>query len=181
VRLGDQFDPENVEHGRTRARAVPTRGAPLAPRHQISVRYHFAVGLGAKLMRRWPLTLLPSAGGIAGAMVRGAFPPGRVLGPDELKLRHDLVVPSLCRDLARNGGTSRNWAGRRGTNLDVAFARLRWKVAMDRASAEGARGRRNTGAASLLGLMGDEPDLVDQVCSLAYEARRTAQLRAADE
>ena len=52
---------------------------------------------------------------------------------------------------------------------------------MDRAIAEGASGSRNPSAASLLGLMADEPDLVDQVCSLAYEARRTAHLRAVDE
>ena len=52
---------------------------------------------------------------------------------------------------------------------------------MDRAIAEGASGSRNASAASLLGLMADEPDLVDQVCSFAYEARRTAHLRAIDE
>ena len=52
---------------------------------------------------------------------------------------------------------------------------------MDRAIAEGASGSRNASAASLLGLMADEPDLVDQVCSRAYEARRTAHLRAVDE
>jgi len=52
---------------------------------------------------------------------------------------------------------------------------------MDRAIAEGASGSRNASAASLLGLMADEPALVDQVCSLAYEARRTAHLRAVDE
>ena len=45
---------------------------------------------------------------------------------------------------------------------------------MDRAIAEAARGSRNPSAASLLGLM-------DQVCSLAYEAHRTAHLRAVDE
>jgi len=48
---------------------------------------------------------------------------------------------------------------------------------MDHAIATGALGS----GASLLGLMGDEPDLVDHVCSLAYEARRTAHLRAVDE
>ena len=52
---------------------------------------------------------------------------------------------------------------------------------MDRAIAEGARGSRNASAASLLGLMADEPDLVDRVCSLAYEMRRTAYLCAVDE
>ena len=48
---------------------------------------------------------------------------------------------------------------------------------MDQAIATGALGS----GASLLGLMSDEPELVDQVCSLAYEARRTAHLRAVDE
>lgn len=52
---------------------------------------------------------------------------------------------------------------------------------MDEALAGGASGSRNANAASLLGLMADEPDLVDQVCSLAYEGRRTAHLRAVDE
>jgi len=52
---------------------------------------------------------------------------------------------------------------------------------MDRAIAEGASGTRNASAASLLELMADEPDLVDRVCSLAYEMRRTAHLRAVDE
>ena len=48
---------------------------------------------------------------------------------------------------------------------------------MDRAIAEGASGRGNARANVLLGLMSDEPELVDQVCSLAYEAR-TAHLRS---
>ena len=39
----------------------------------------------------------------------------------------------------------------------------------------------NPSAASLLRLMADEPDLVDQVCALAYEARRAAHLHAVDE
>ncbi|MEO7037808.1 MAG: hypothetical protein ABI548_27830 [Polyangiaceae bacterium] len=52
---------------------------------------------------------------------------------------------------------------------------------MDHAIAKGALGPGNARAAALLGLMADEPDLVDQVCSLAYEARRTAHLRAVDE
>jgi hypothetical protein len=52
---------------------------------------------------------------------------------------------------------------------------------MDRAIAEGASGSRNASVASLRGLMADEPNLVDQVCSLAYQARRTAHLRAVDE
>jgi len=48
---------------------------------------------------------------------------------------------------------------------------------IDHAIAKGALGS----GASLLGLMGDEPELVDEVCSLAYEARRTAHLRAVDD
>lgn len=52
---------------------------------------------------------------------------------------------------------------------------------MDRAIAEGASDGKHASTASLLGLMNDEPDLVDQVCSIAYEARRTAHLRAVDE
>ena len=52
---------------------------------------------------------------------------------------------------------------------------------MEHAIAKGASGRGSARADSLLGLMGDEPELVDQVCSLAYEARRTAHLRAVDE
>ena len=52
---------------------------------------------------------------------------------------------------------------------------------MDRAIAEGASGGMNPSAASLLRLMADEPDLVDQVCAVAYEARRAAHLHAVDE
>ena len=33
----------------------------------------------------------------------------------------------------------------------------------------------------LLGLMADEPDVVDEMCSLAYEARSEAQMRSVDE
>lgn len=43
---------------------------------------------------------------------------------------------------------------------------------MERAIAEGASGGRRAKADSLLGLMGDEPDLVDRVGAIAYEARR---------
>jgi len=35
--------------------------------------------------------------------------------------------------------------------------------------------------ASLLGLMADEPDVVDQMCTLVYDARKTARMRALDE
>jgi hypothetical protein len=35
-------------------------------------------------------------------------------------------------------------------------------------------------APSLLGLMADDPDLVDRMCSIAYEARKTARMRAVD-
>jgi hypothetical protein len=52
---------------------------------------------------------------------------------------------------------------------------------MDRAIAAGASGSENASAASLLGLMVDEPDLVDQVCSLAYDARLDGSLRDVDE
>ena len=36
-------------------------------------------------------------------------------------------------------------------------------------------------APSLLGLMADEPDVVDQMCTLAYEARNGARMRSFDE
>jgi hypothetical protein len=36
-------------------------------------------------------------------------------------------------------------------------------------------------APSLLGLMADDPDLVDRMCSIAYEARKAARMRAVDE
>ena len=52
---------------------------------------------------------------------------------------------------------------------------------MGHAITTGALGSGSSRGASLLGLMGDEPELVDQVCSLAYEARRAAHLRAVDE
>jgi hypothetical protein len=34
---------------------------------------------------------------------------------------------------------------------------------------------------SLIGLMSDDPDLVDQVCALAYEVRTSARMRKVDE
>lgn len=34
---------------------------------------------------------------------------------------------------------------------------------------------------SLLGLMADAPELVDQMCSLVYQARTTARMRTIDE
>ena len=34
---------------------------------------------------------------------------------------------------------------------------------------------------SLLGLMADEPELVDQVCSMVYQARSSARMRAINE
>jgi len=34
---------------------------------------------------------------------------------------------------------------------------------------------------SLLGLMADEPELVDQMCSMVYQARSSARMRAIDE
>lgn len=36
-------------------------------------------------------------------------------------------------------------------------------------------------APSLLGLMADEPDLIDQVCSIVYQTRNTARMRTIDE
>ena len=36
-------------------------------------------------------------------------------------------------------------------------------------------------APSLLGLMADEPELVDRMCSLVYQARTTARMRTIDE
>jgi hypothetical protein len=36
-------------------------------------------------------------------------------------------------------------------------------------------------APSLLGLMADEPDLVDQMCSIVYQARGTTRMRTVDE
>jgi hypothetical protein len=34
---------------------------------------------------------------------------------------------------------------------------------------------------SLLGLMADDPKLVDEVCAIAYQARSSARMRAVDE
>lgn len=36
-------------------------------------------------------------------------------------------------------------------------------------------------APSLLGLMADDPELVDQMCSFVYQARTTASMRTIDE
>jgi hypothetical protein len=36
-------------------------------------------------------------------------------------------------------------------------------------------------APSLLGLMADDPDLVDRMCAIAYEAGKAARMRAVDE
>jgi hypothetical protein len=35
--------------------------------------------------------------------------------------------------------------------------------------------------ASLLGLMADEPEVVDEMCSVVYAARRTARMRTLDD
>lgn len=35
-------------------------------------------------------------------------------------------------------------------------------------------------APSLLGLMADEPEIVDRMCALAYDARRRARMRSID-
>lgn len=37
---------------------------------------------------------------------------------------------------------------------------------------------RSEGAGSLLGLFADEPELVDEVCAMAFEARNTDRLRS---
>ena len=34
---------------------------------------------------------------------------------------------------------------------------------------------------SLLGLMADEPDVVDEMCALVYQARSTARMRTVDD
>lgn len=34
---------------------------------------------------------------------------------------------------------------------------------------------------SMLGLMADEPDLVDEICALAYQARTRARMRSFDD
>jgi hypothetical protein len=34
---------------------------------------------------------------------------------------------------------------------------------------------------SLIGLMSDEPEVVDEMCALVYEARKTARMRTLDE
>lgn len=39
----------------------------------------------------------------------------------------------------------------------------------------------NASAPSLLGLMSDDPELVDRVCAIAYQARSAARMRAVDE
>jgi hypothetical protein len=36
-------------------------------------------------------------------------------------------------------------------------------------------------SASLLGLMADEPEVVDEMCSVVYAARRTARMRSLDD
>jgi hypothetical protein len=36
-------------------------------------------------------------------------------------------------------------------------------------------------APSMLGLMADEPDLVDEICALAYQARTLARMRSFDD
>jgi hypothetical protein len=38
-----------------------------------------------------------------------------------------------------------------------------------------------TAPPSLLGLMADEPELIDRMCELAYEARNAARMRIIDE
>ena len=38
-----------------------------------------------------------------------------------------------------------------------------------------------TSSPALLGLMADEPDLIDRMCDMAYQARSTARMRIIDE
>ena len=48
------------------------------------------------------------------------------------------------------------------------------------AAADTPRPPAVTRGPSLLGLMGDEPDLVDRVCASAYETRQGARMRSID-
>jgi hypothetical protein len=40
---------------------------------------------------------------------------------------------------------------------------------------------RESSTPSLLGLVADEPDRVERLCSMVYQARSTARMRTADE
>lgn len=91
---------------------------------------------------------------------------------------YEAAAGSTCRGGARTLSVDELLAARLTPPPGVGPVSLQ---DMDEALAGGASGSRNANAASLLGLMADEPDLVDQVCSLAYEGRRTAHLRAVDE
>ena len=57
---------------------------------------------------------------------------------------------------------------------------------LQRASSEAEQDTPNSSEAaaagsSLLGLMADDPDLVDRVCAIAYEARSVARMRSVDD
>jgi hypothetical protein len=58
---------------------------------------------------------------------------------------------------------------------------------LERAARDAAEDTPKPGAAavgpkpSLLGLMADEPDIVDRMCSTVYEARARARMRIVDE
>ena len=92
------------------------------------------------------------------------------------------------------GGCGR--AGKRGTipemaepNVDELLAairrlplaaRLRLIERIARDASEDTPHPPNV-AASLIGLMADEPDVVDEVCALAYQARGAARMRSIDD
>ena len=44
-----------------------------------------------------------------------------------------------------------------------------------------AAGAALASSPTLLGLMADEPDLIDRMCDMAYQARSTARMRIIDE
>jgi hypothetical protein len=57
---------------------------------------------------------------------------------------------------------------------------------IERAAREAAEDTPKPGAVaaaqpSLIGLMADEPELVDQMCAMVYQARSTARMRTIDE
>jgi hypothetical protein len=57
---------------------------------------------------------------------------------------------------------------------------------IERAAREAAEDTPKPGAVatvepSLIGLMADDPELVDRMCAMVYQARSTARMRAIDE
>jgi len=59
--------------------------------------------------------------------------------------------------------------------------RLIERAAHDAAEDTPRPGAVQSAAPSLLGLMADEPELVDRMCSAAYDARDTARMRTVDD